>query len=127
MLPPAPVSNLMWSEAVPFLLALAGSCIVVYASLNHGAQDIYHYFFGVSVSDGAVVDCIDEQFIVCGCSLSVACSMGSGYSCHIGLDSMESYLMLRAVVLATICGICFATLPRAVVVVPRWASGHHLW
>ena len=38
MLPPAPVSTLTWSEAVPFLLALAGSCIVVYASLYHGAQ-----------------------------------------------------------------------------------------
>ena len=32
------VSTLMWSEAVPLLLALAGSCTVVYASLHHGAQ-----------------------------------------------------------------------------------------
>ena len=38
MLPPALVSTLMQSKAVPFLLALAGSCIVVYASLHHGAQ-----------------------------------------------------------------------------------------
>ena len=38
MLPPAPVLTLMWSEAVPFLLVLAGRCTVVYASLHHGAQ-----------------------------------------------------------------------------------------
>ena len=38
MFPPALVSNLTQSEAVPFLLALAGSCMVVYASLHHGAQ-----------------------------------------------------------------------------------------
>ena len=37
-LPPAPVLTLTWSEAVPFLLALAGSYIVVYASLHCGAQ-----------------------------------------------------------------------------------------
>ena len=37
MLPPAPVSTLMQSEAVPFLLALAGSWMVVYASLYCGA------------------------------------------------------------------------------------------
>ena len=36
MLPLAPVLTLMWNEAVPLLLALAGSCIVVYASLHHG-------------------------------------------------------------------------------------------
>ena len=38
MLPPAPVLTLTWSEAVPFLLALAGICMVVYASLHCGAQ-----------------------------------------------------------------------------------------
>ena len=38
MLPPAPVLTLMQSEAVPFLLALAGSYMVVYASLHCGAQ-----------------------------------------------------------------------------------------
>ena len=38
---------------------------------------------------GTIVDCINEQFIMCGCSLSVACSMGSGYSFHIGLDTIE--------------------------------------
>ena len=86
----------------------------------------YHYFFGVSVSNGTMVDCINEQFIMCGCSLSIACGMGSGYSCHIGLDVVESYLMLRAVVLTKIYGICFATPPRAAVVVPRWTSGLHL-
>ena len=37
MLHPAPVLTLMWSEAVPFLLALAGSCMAVYASLHYGA------------------------------------------------------------------------------------------
>ena len=37
MLPPAPVLTLMQSEAVPLLLALAGSCTIVYASLHHGA------------------------------------------------------------------------------------------
>ena len=35
-LPPALVLTLMQSEAVPFLLALAGSCMVVYTSLHHG-------------------------------------------------------------------------------------------
>ena len=38
MLPPALVLTLMQSQAVPFLLALAGSCMVVFASLHHGAQ-----------------------------------------------------------------------------------------
>ena len=38
MLPPALVSTLMQSEAVPFLLVHAGICMVVYASLHHGAQ-----------------------------------------------------------------------------------------
>ena len=36
-LPPALVLTLMQSEAFPFLLALAGSCMVVYASLHCGA------------------------------------------------------------------------------------------
>ena len=86
----------------------------------------YHYFFRVSVSDGKMVDCINEQFIMCGCSFSVACSMGSGYNCHIGLDAVESYLILRPVVLTDIYGICFATPLRAAVVVPRWVFGLHL-
>ena len=83
----------------------------------------YHYFFGMGVSDGTIVDCINEQFIICGCFLSVACSVGSGYSCHVGLDTMESDLILRAVVLTYIYGICFTTPARAVVVAPRRASG----
>ena len=37
MFPPALVLTLTQSEAVPFLLALAGSCMVVYASLHCGA------------------------------------------------------------------------------------------
>ena len=37
MLPPAPVLTLTQSEAFPFLLALVGSYMVVYASLHHGA------------------------------------------------------------------------------------------
>ena len=83
----------------------------------------YLYVFGVSVSDGSMVDCINEQLIVCGCSLSVACSTSSGYSCHIGLNTVESYLILRAVVLTDIYCVCFTTLPRVAVVAPRWASG----
>ena len=83
----------------------------------------YHYFFGMGVSYSTIVDCINEQFIMCGCSISVACSMDSGYSCHIGLDTMENYLILRAVVLAYIYGICFTTPARVAVVAPRWASG----
>ena len=70
-----------------------------------------------------MVDGINEQLIICRCSLGVACSAGSGYSCHIGLETIESYLILRAVVLAYIYGICFTTQPRVVVVAPRWASG----
>ena len=38
MLPPALVLTLMQSEAVPFLLALAGSCTVVHASLHCWVQ-----------------------------------------------------------------------------------------
>ena len=91
-----------------------------------GMDISYHYFCRVSVSDRTVVDCINEQFVVCGCSLSVACSMGSGYSCHMWLDALESYLILRAVVLTNINGICFATPLKVAVVVPRWASGLHL-
>ena len=34
MLPPDPVSILTWTEAVPLLLALAGSLMTVYASLH---------------------------------------------------------------------------------------------
>ena len=82
----------------------------------------YHYFFWVSVSYGTIVDCINEEFIIYGHSLSVACSVGSGYSCHIGLDTVESYLILRAVVLAYIYGVSFTTPARAVVVALRWAS-----
>ena len=87
-----------------------------------GMDISYHYFFGVSESDCTIVDCINEQLIMLGCSLSVACSAGSGYSCHIGLDAVKNYLILRAVVLTYICGICFTPLPRAAVVAPRWAS-----
>ena len=31
-----------------------------------------------------------------GAPLTVACSTGSGYSCHIGEEAMESSLILRA-------------------------------
>ena len=88
-----------------------------------GHRISYHDLFEMGVSCGTIVDCISEQFIMCGCSLSVVCSMGSGYSCHIGLDTVESYLILRAVVLAYIYGICFTTPARVAVVAPRWASG----
>ena len=66
-----------------------------------------------------MVDCINGQFIVCRCSLGVAFGMGGCYSCHTGLDTMKCYLIFRAVVLANIYGICFATLPKAVTVAPR--------
>ena len=82
----------------------------------------YHYLFGVSVSNSAIVDCINEQFIMCGCSLSVACSMGSGYSCHIGLDTIEGYLILRAVVLAYIKGLVLPPLPGQ----QLWLLGRYL-
>ena len=36
--------------------------------------------------------------------------MGSDYSCYIGLDTVESYLVLRAVVLTYIYGICVSCL-----------------
>ena len=38
MLPSSLVLTLTWSKAVPFLLVLAGSCMVVYASLHCGAH-----------------------------------------------------------------------------------------
>ena len=94
MLPPALVSTLTQSEAVTLLLALAGSWIVVYASLHHWGADVScNYFFRVDVFDGTVVDCINGQVIMCKCFLGVAFSTGSGYSCQIGLDAMESYLI----------------------------------
>ena len=40
-----------------------------------------------------------------------------------GLDAVESYLILRTVVLTYIYGICFATPARVAVVAPRQASG----
>ena len=60
---------------------------------------------------------------MCGCSLSVGCSMGGGYSCHIGLGTIEGYFIWRAVVLAYIYGISFTTPARVAVVAPRWTSG----
>ena len=101
----------------------AGTCRQLYCGVCFiapwGTDITYHYLFGVSVSDGTIVDCINEQFILYGCSLSVACSMGSGYSCHIGSDTVESYLLLRAVVLTDIYGICFTTPAMVAVVAPR--------
>ena len=44
-----------------------------------------------------------------GAPLVLPVVVSSGYSCHVGLDAMESYLILRAVVLAHIYGICFTT------------------
>ena len=77
----------------------------------------------MGVSNCTIDGCINEQLITCGCSLGVGCSVGSGYSWHIGFETVESYLILGTVVLAYFYGICFATPPRVVVVVPRWASG----
>ena len=122
MLPPALMPTLMQSEAVPFLPALAGSCTVCFVA-PWGMDITYHYLFRVSVSYGSIVDCINEQFITCGCSLSVPCSMSSGYSCHIGLDTIENYLILRAVVLTYIYVISFTTPARVAAVAPRRESG----
>ena len=83
---------------------------------------IYHYLLWVSISYGSTIDCIDEQFIVCGCFLSVGCSASSGYGCHISLDTIENYLILRAVVLTYIYGVSFDTPARAAAVAPRWAD-----
>ena len=88
-----------------------------------GTDIVYHDLFWVDVSCDSIVDYIIEQFIVGGCSLSVACSMCSGYSCHVGLDTIENYLILRAVVLVYIYGISFTTPARVAAVAPRQASG----
>ena len=105
----------------------AGTCRQLYCGICFiapwGIDIIYHDLFWVYVSYGSAVDHINEQFIICGCSLSVACSVSSGYSCHIGLDTAENYLILRAVVLTYIYDICFTTPARAVAVAPRHASG----
>ena len=105
----------------------AGTCRQLYGGVHFvapwGMDVTYHYLFGMGVSNGTIVDCINEQFLICGCSLNVACSTGSGCSCHIGLDNVESYLIVRAVVLTSIYGVCFTTPARAAVVAPRWAPG----
>ena len=49
--------------------------------------------------------------------------MSSGYGCHFGLDTMENYLILRAVVLTYICGISFTTPAGVAAVAPGWVSG----
>ena len=67
MLPPALMLTLMWSEAVPLLLALVGSCTTVYASLLQWGMDIiYHNLFWVGVCYGSTIDCIDKQLIAWG-------------------------------------------------------------
>ena len=43
----------------------------------------------------STIDHTDEQFTICGCFLSVGLSVSSGYSCHISLDTIENYLILR--------------------------------
>ena len=105
----------------------AGTCRQLYSGVCFiapwGTDVAYHYLFRVSASYGSIVDCISEEFIICGCSLSVACRMSSGYSCHIGLDTIGNYLILRAVVLAYIYGISFTTTAKVAAVAPRWASG----
>ena len=84
---------------------------------------VYHNLLWVSISCGATTDYIDEQIIICGCFLSIDFSVSSGYGCCIGLDTIEDYLILRAVVLTYIYGISFNTPARAAAVVPRWESG----
>ena len=48
--------------------------------------------------------------------------MSSSYDCCIGLDTIENYLILRAMILTYIYGISFTTPARVVALVPRWAS-----
>ena len=55
-LPPALVSALMWSKAVPLLLALGGSFTIVYASLHHGAQTSF-----TTVSSGWVSPMVPQS------------------------------------------------------------------
>ena len=47
--------------------------------------------------------------------------MSSGYGCYIGLDTIENYLMLRAVVLTYIYSISVSTPARMAAVAPRQA------
>ena len=105
----------------------AGTCRQLYCGVCFialwGMDIIYHNLFWVDVSCSSIVDHINEQFIVGGCSLNVVCRMSSGCSCHIGLDTIENYLILRVVVLTYIYGICFPTPARVAAVAPRWASG----
>ena len=44
-----------------------GICLIA----SWGTDISYHYLFGVSVSNGTIIGCINEQLIVCGCSLRV--------------------------------------------------------
>ena len=59
---------------------------------------------------------------MCGCFPSADCSVNSGYGCHISLDTIENYLILRAVILTCIYGVSFATLPGQ----QLWLLGGHL-
>ena len=77
----------------------------------------------MSIFYSSTIDHINEQFVICGFFLSVDFSVSSGYSCCIGLDTIENYLILRAVVLSYIYGISFTIPARAVAVAPQWASG----
>ena len=85
---------------------------------------IYHNPLWVSISCGSTTDHVAEQFIICGCFLSVDSSVSSGYGCCIDLDTIEYDLILRAVVLTYIYGISFTTPARVAAVAPRWTSGH---
>ena len=58
MLPPAPVSTLTWSEAVPLLLMLAGSFTMVYASLHLGAQ-----MSSITISSGWVSPAVPQSTV----------------------------------------------------------------
>ena len=60
-----------------------------------GAYIPYHYLFGMGVSHGTIVDCINEQFIMCGCSLSVALhgqrlQLSHWVGCHGELSHLEA-------------------------------------
>ena len=65
MLPPDPLSILMQTEAVPLLLALAGSLMTVYTSLHCWETDVVNdHLLWVHVSYHSTVHCSNEQVLV---------------------------------------------------------------
>ena len=54
-----------------------------------GMDIIYHNLLWVSISCGSTTDCINEQFIICGCFLCIDHSASSGYGWYISLYNRE--------------------------------------